>query len=98
MGLKETAMPNSRHATHKDLHAMVEPNSTAIEFRVIRRGQSVRVDVPRETLDQCFGVGGTRHGLLIVYETHRDQIDDAVMRRADSDGAGIIVVRPKDLH
>ena len=91
-------MHDSGHVTHhKDLHPFVEPGNSAIEFRVIRRGQSVRVDVPRETLSQRFGVEDTAHGLLIAYEAHRDAIDAAVLRRAADGGTGVVVVRPKDI-
>ncbi len=91
-------MQNSGHVTHhKDLHAFVEPGNSVIEFRVVRRGRSVRVDVPRETLNQRFGVDDTPHALLIAYEAHRDEIDAAVLRRAADGGTGVVVVRPKDI-
>lgn len=90
-------MPKSVSVTRKDLHPFVDPGSSAIEFRVIRKGSTVRVDVSRETLNQRFGVRDAPHGLLMAYEAHRDEIDDAVIRRAVDGGTGVVVVRPKDL-
>ena len=91
-------MQNSGPAAHhKDLHPFVKPGNSVIEFRLIRRGLSVRVDVPRETLNQRFGVDDSPHGLLIAYEAHRDEIDAAVLRRAAGGGTGVVTVRPKDI-
>ena len=91
-------MPNAGQLIRKDLHPFVEQGNSAIEFRVICRGQQVRVDVPRETLNQRFGVRETRHGMLMAYEAHRAEIDAAVIRRAAEGGTGVVVVRPQDLN
>jgi len=90
-------MPKSTSLTRKDLHPLVDASSSAIEFRVIRKTDPVRVDVPRKTLSQRFGVREGRYGLLQAYEAHRDEIDAAVIRRAVDGGAGVVMVRPKDL-
>jgi hypothetical protein len=80
-----------------DLHPIVAPGNSAIEFRVIRKGRSVRIDVSRATLNHRFGVRDVPYGLLEAYEAHRGQIDAAVIRRAIGGGEGVVVVRPKDL-
>jgi len=81
-----------------DLHPLLGVGTSTIEFRVVRRGRLVRVDVPVETVSQRFGVPDDAHGLLVAYEANRTCIDNAVLRRADeSCGAGVILVRPMDL-
>ena len=80
-----------------DLHAYVPSGAFAIEFRVIRKGEMVRVDVPIETIRRCFGEYKGAHELLRAYEQHRREIDAAVIRRAASGGAGVVQVRPLDL-
>lgn len=64
-------MPKSEHFIHKDLHALVEPGGSTIEFRLYRHGRSVRVDVSRATLNLRFGVRETSHGMLQAYEENR---------------------------
>lgn len=91
-------MSKSRDLVHKDLHLIVDPSVSTIEFRVMSRGRQVRVDVSRETVNQRFGMSDSRYGLLEAYEAHRDQIDAAVIRRADDGGIGVVVGRPMDLH
>jgi hypothetical protein len=91
-------MPKSGDLVHRDLHPFVDASVSTIEFHVISRGRRVRVDVPRETVSQSFGVTDSRYGLLEAYEAHRDQIDAAVICRAAEGGTGVVVVRPMDLH
>jgi hypothetical protein len=82
-----------------DLHPIVDPGASTIEFQVLRKGRVVRVEVPRSTLSRRFGVPeDDPHGLLVAYEAHRDVIDAAVMRRADQGGTGVVRVRPADLN
>lgn len=82
-----------------DLHAFVDLSDSTIEFRVIRHGRLVRVEVPRETVNQRFGIRVTTpHDLLTAYEEHRSEIDAAVIRRAASGGAGVVMIRPKDIR
>jgi len=80
-----------------DLHPLLDVHASTIHFRVVRRGRLVRVDVPRETVSQRFGVSDDPHGLLLAYEAHRSEIDAAVIRRADDCCAGVVTVRPTDL-
>ena len=82
-----------------DLHPIIEPGASTIEFQVLRKGRVVRVEVRRSTLSRRFGVpDDDPHGLLIAYEAHRDQIDAAVIRRADDGGVGVVRVRVADLN
>jgi hypothetical protein len=82
-----------------DLHPYIDSEACAIEFRVVRNGRLVCVDVPRETIRRRFGVPDTPHGLLSAYEAHRDEIDAAVLMHASSSGgAGVVQVRPADLE
>jgi len=81
-----------------DLHPFVDSSASTIEFRIVREGRLVRVDVSRETVNQRFGVPDVPYGLLEAYEAHRDQIDAAVLRRAAEGGTGVVVVRPMDLN
>jgi hypothetical protein len=80
-----------------DLHPLMDSLGSTIEFRIVRRGRTVRVDVPRETLSQRFGVGGTSHGLLLTYEAHRVEIDAAVIRSATDGGTGVVRLGVRDL-
>jgi hypothetical protein len=81
-----------------DLHAFVDLSDSTIEFRVIRHGRLVQVEVPRETVNQRFGVRVTSpHDLLTAYEAHRSEIDAAVIRKAAGGGGGVVMVRPRDI-
>ncbi len=80
----------------RDLHPLLSEFST-IEFRVVRGGRQVRVDVPSYAIGQRFGAIEGRYSLLRAYEAHRREIDAAVLRRAEDGGAGVVVVRPVDL-
>lgn len=81
-----------------DLHVYVDEHVRTMEFRVFSQGRTVCVDVRGETLSICFGVPNDPHGLLKAYETHRAEIDAAVIRRAAEAGEGVVMVRPMDLH
>ena len=81
-----------------DLHPIFDWSTSTIEFRLLRRDRVVRVDVPRETVDECFGVPDSQYGLLEVYEAHRDEIDAAVIRRAAEGDLDAVVIRPADVH
>lgn len=92
-------MPNSTHVSDKntDLHMFADERICAIEFGVVSQGRFVHVHVRRETLNRCFGVRNTPHGLLMAYEAHRSLIDAAVIRRAECGGTGIVWVQSSDL-
>jgi len=82
-----------------DLHPFIDSTASTIEFRIVRGDRSIRVHVTRETINQRFGVSeDSQYGLLEAYEAHREQIDDAVLRRAAEGGTGVVKVRPKDLR
>ena len=80
-----------------DLHPLVNSGASVIEFRLLRQGCLVRIDVPRETVSRRFRVPDTEYGLLQTYEAHREAIDAAVIHRADEGGAGVLTIRPVDL-
>jgi hypothetical protein len=81
-----------------DLHAFVNACTRMIEFRIIRKGQLVQIEIPEAVMHQRFGVSAAAHGLLEAYEAHRELIDAAVIRLASASGPGVVVLRPMDLN
>jgi hypothetical protein len=72
--------------------ARVTSGVQAIEVAVAHDSAIVTAVVTREALEECWDVGPDQQDLLKVFETHGDEIREAVLRRADATGKRLLVL------
>lgn len=82
---------------HPDLHPLFDPKRSTIEFWVALPHTRAHVVLTRATMQSRYPVPDSDHGLLIAYESHRSEIDAAIIRLAATEGEGDWVMRPTDM-
>ena len=82
---------------HPDLHPLFDRQRSAIEFWVAFPHSSAYVVLPLTTLASKYALPEGDYGMLRCYESHRVDIDAAVMRCAVIQGSGTFLMQPGDL-
>lgn len=82
---------------HPDLHPLFDSQRSSIEFWVAFPYSSAYVVLPLSTLAARYALPEGDYGMLRCYESHRTDIDAAVMRCAATQSGGTFVMQPEDL-